>query len=531
MASGRKTMKINTQERAVSTDINRLQAFAAADLAEMFRYWMNVNSGTDDLEAGAVLVEDTTLDTPLTAEIVNGLLVRPQLAALDLLVDAGVMFALAPDDGPDDSDYKFIHDPGIQTLGTLTMTAGGGGDTRIDIIEVQVSSEVVETDNRDIFNPTTGLFTATSVTKATQGTCTTVGGATNIRVRAGTPGAGIPARANGWLPLCVACVPVSATTCDDMTFWDVRPLLSDREFSPFKLSNAIPRLRQSRLNATTLSATKGWLEASYAGRRLGGRIRRGTPGTDAESISLSDVANQENAGCTFVAHQPYYVYLLTPFGLPRWARYTDASSGSRIPRSPRGIPVVSMIAPDNNGVPVSAIVIPTSTGLGGSTQAGVLVAAGWATTGPAQKGFWGSEDGQMLAVGTSDYSNVPKVTMSLPGGNIGRATFTPNTDFPANAKALLVAFDVAITPPGSVESPAFYVAVKDPGGTTVLALQYATGASTPATTGYTWQHTVWIPLRTSYPTSTPAANQVFDVAYSGGGTLDSGHARIIGWRL
>ncbi len=40
MASGGKRMQINTRERLVSTDHNRLQAFASAERAEFARFLM-----------------------------------------------------------------------------------------------------------------------------------------------------------------------------------------------------------------------------------------------------------------------------------------------------------------------------------------------------------------------------------------------------------------------------------------------------------------------------------------------------------
>ncbi len=62
MSSGKRVMVINTQERAVSTDINRLQAFAARDDGEKglvltcpFTALRNTSGGA------ATASEDTTL--------------------------------------------------------------------------------------------------------------------------------------------------------------------------------------------------------------------------------------------------------------------------------------------------------------------------------------------------------------------------------------------------------------------------------------------------------------------------------------
>ena len=122
--------------------------------------------------------------------------------------------------------------------------------------------------------------------------------------------------------------------------------------------------------STTTSGGNG------SAHRLGGQLRPGSPITDVAYVDLGNSANQE-ASFSSVGGNLVYLYLLTPFGLRHWARYTDAVSGSRVPRSPRGIPLVSAVAPQHwSGLPSSAIVFPSAFGFNGaSTQDGVCIGA------------------------------------------------------------------------------------------------------------------------------------------------------------
>src|SRR6267378_3249810 len=357
MPSGLKTSIINTQERAISTDINRLQAFAGAGLGELLRYLINVG-GNDDKDAGRTAIEQS-LSAPLSAQIANGLLVRPQNGNLSLFVDPGVILAYAPDSDPDSSAYKIIKDAGVQAFGVLPITPGQVGGTRIDIVEIQVGSTVTEFDSRDEFNPTTGLFSPTNVPKARQGNVTGTG---NIRVRAGSAGGAFPGVVTGWLPLAVVSVPAIATSCDGMTFWDVRPLMNDLAFGLSALTTDRPILNPGVIDAITLNHAEGWVSAILNSRRIGGRLRRGSAGTDADFLDLTAAENRENGFTPTVGI--WSLYLCTPFGLPCWARYTDVTAGLRVPRSPRGIPVMSMVPIDPDGRPTSAIALPAALGLG-----------------------------------------------------------------------------------------------------------------------------------------------------------------------
>jgi len=456
MAGGQKNVTINTQERAVSVDINRLQSFMNASQAEAMRYLMDASLGSDDLGAGGVITEYSTLNTPLQAEILNGIQVQPQIGSLNIIIAPGVVQAIAPDGSEtpvgspalgDSSYYKYIRDVGVQTLGALAMTPNSSGQIRIDVIECQVASLVSETDNRDVFNPSTGLFAASTVTKATQD-------GLSYRVRAGTPGSGFPGSVNGWLPLAVASVPTGTTTNDTITFWDVRPLVSARIIPPFNtyLSTISRQHVTGRVDSTT-TAGKSLLMAAMdvpgifpSSTRLGGASGRGTPGSDigGTQVDLQDTANVSG---TFSTGAPCYLYLLEPFGLPRWARYTDAVSGSRLPRSPRGILVLSATKPTYSGIPSAPIALPSSTGLAGTASSGVCVVAGFAVSGSGGMG-------NIIMDGRVQWPSTPWPSAAGATGAITGTTgviwsLAENTTHPPNARGLHIGIGANLNISGS----------------------------------------------------------------------------------
>lgn len=433
MSSGQERMVFNTRERVISPDSNRLQDFLALGLAEQARALFDISYGTDDLDAGAVASETASSTDPLTAEILYGLMVQPQAGSNSVLVSAGAGFFLAPDGGADDSNYKWASSEGEQTLGQLLIPSNAGGSPQISIVECSWSAITTETDNRDIYDPSTDTFSATLVTKVRAGALT-------FRVRTGTVGGGFASvlTASGWLPLAIASMPAGGSDCDDATFWDVRALVSDRQFGSTKMTHDLPK-NLGQFGATVfdtgVASFYGVFEKTINGRRYGGRIRPGVPLTDANFIDLMDTANVAN-GQVPGNNVYWYVWLLAPFGLPRWARYTDGPSG-RVPRSPRGIPVVSSVDPDKKGSPTAAVALPTSTGLGGSTSDAALVACG-------------RTDGSGTITGTvmdgkeqAFHTNFVTINAGTSGILSGAWTLTDNTDFPASARAIRARINVS----------------------------------------------------------------------------------------
>lgn len=539
MSSGRKKVIANSQERAVSTDINRAQTFAAFCDNEIWRYLLNVGNGSDDLDAGGTPTEYPSTETPLRAEIVGGLLVTPAVGSFAVSVAAGMLFVLNPDavPSPDDSSYKYVRDPGATGL---AIAANTSGSIRIDVVECARAADadtVLETDNRDIFSTSTGLFTPQLVVKASEARL-------QYRVRQGTPGLGYPAAQAGWLPLCVVSVPDGATSNDDCTFWDVRPMVHDREFGVANLARSFPNTIRNFLRVDDSYnagsgpgglVANGIVEATLNGRRIGGAMRRGSPGTDADLVDLFDGANQ-SPGFSFPHPGLYHLYLVTPFGLPRWARYTDSSSGIRKPRSPRGIPVLSLVTPRTNGKPSSAIVLPTDTGLGSQSLDAVCVFTGAGDSALTTLNG-GVVDGDRIHLcNTRESTN----ETSHSGSSI-LFTLTAGTHYPAHAKSVFVRFflgysvpydhygyiggDFTILPAGSTmavagQIKAFQVSTHNDGFTSTAVLHAS--------------EVVEIPIPTSLPSLSALASFIvkLDAYFNANGiTPATASFTVYGWRI
>ena len=443
MASGFEELVFNTRERVVSVDHNRAQKFKGKDLAELLRNLLNVYAGTDDTDSAGLgdFGNLFTPGNPLSAEVIQGLLVKPQVGSLALLVDIGTAMIVNPDLAPDDSSYKYVNDFGVSVVGALVMTANASGSVRFDVVECQPADTVIETDNRDIFDPTSGLFTVTNVTKARANRLT-------YRVRLGTPGAGFPGTVAGWLPLAVACVPNGATNNDVMTFWDVRPLINDRAYGPFNVGQDLPKADRGTLgNQLGTGQLAGVAEYVFAGRRIGGRLRRGTPDNNTvqrQFVDVTDVTNQE-PGFSFSNGALYYVYLVLPFFLPRWAKYSNQADQpgipQRVPQSPRGIVVVSNRPPAHMyGVSTAPIQLPAPWPVG-QTALGLCIDAGI-----------GNGAGPGIAT-IERVRTLPDVTANIVagttilGGAASQFVLSEDTHYPRNARALILHFGLHVSVP------------------------------------------------------------------------------------
>lgn len=435
-----KDLVFNNLERAVSNDVNRLQKFKAKDLAEMFRY-LFVDGVSQDSQGGSNTGqgdEVLTQTSPLTAMVINGLLVQPSIGTDTCTVDPGVLWMVDPDATPDsdDSVYKYISDPGTGAA-PLLLVANSSGQVRIDVIECSRISSDVESDNRDIFNTATGMFTATTVVKVRAGKL-------QYRIRQGTNGAGFPGTAQGWLPLAVAAVSGTASTWNDVTLWDVRPLVGDLETSPTPSFRDFARLHHVHLECdAATNVAKNYLRGLADGAPMGtaykggGSIALGNDGEVNLGIDLWNAANNE-PGVVFTNARPWYLWLVQPFGLPRWVRYTPSSFGFRYPRASRGIPVISTKSPGYFGAPSSALTLPTSTGLIGTSTTALCVAAG---------AVYLSKPNIIRGDGRAIQFQTGLVSIAANAGET-----TSNTDFtltdgvhyPKNAVALYVNFRITI---------------------------------------------------------------------------------------
>ncbi|MGA7123698.1 MAG: hypothetical protein WBY94_26575, partial [Polyangiaceae bacterium] len=528
-----------TLERALSSDINRAQLFAAANASERLRYEMNIGAGTDDLDAdGAVPVPVTALTSPMTAEIFNGFRVGFGVGSLTITVDPGVMYAIVPDGDADSSVYKEVVDPGIAS-GMIAMTGNVSGSTRIDVVECQYTTVTTETDNRDVFNPATGGFAAASVTKVQSGGLT-------YRVRQGTPGSGFPGTASGWLPLAVASVPNGATSNDSMTFWDVRPLLKDRIFAPFNSTSDTSRWHHSNYVVdTVLSTGKSLLLGSVdvsatdpitpspGTRRLGGRLRTSSVSADLpggyDGVDLNDSNNWSG---TIPANGIGYLYLLEGiYGLPRWARYSNATTGVRTPRGPRGFLVVSPNVPvDYWGSPIGSIGVPSITGLGGtSTYKGVCLGALL---------YSSSKATATVCDGRTQWS---QAYGSFSGVNSGTGPFTvvytltDNATHMGGAKALWVTFSISINQSVTNLPVAIAVSLQDSTLGQTFAVPYADSFGPPPTspTTFTLTRTIRVPWPSIYPYAASIAVRKLVVTVTGPTSIGSGtsSATVVGWDL
>lgn len=475
MSSGQRQEIFNPLERVVSSDMMRAQNFAQATLAEILRALFDTNLGTDDTLAGGAYLTNLVQASPVVGEIIGGLLFTPGVGTTGSIVGPGVVCVYDPDTSPstDDSQYKVIQDPGSSSLvnASLAFTSNTTGSIRIDVVEcsrVQPDS-VIESDSRDVFNTVTGLFTAATVNKVTAAQM-------QYRIRLGTPGSGFPGTAQGWLPLAVASVPPGATTWSTpgalVTLWDVRPLIEDRIFGISNVSQDLPRRTKLLYSASSGTGSQylvnGIIEATSGvqGRRVGGRMQRGSPGVDAlGTVDFSDPANQE-AGLSLAGANPalIYHYLCTPFGLPRWARYTDASSGALFPRSPRGIPLVSKVPPSHvYGLSTALITLPPVFGFDSEATPGVCVGA---TT---------YSGGLLNGATTSDGWTNPSIPINLVTATVPATTIAVGSNTDVLPQAVVYVASTAGFP--SVGS--FWV-----GGSQVFYTG-KTGGGTPSFTGCT----------------------------------------------
>lgn len=461
MSSGRKAVRQNTRERVISTDFNRTQSMVAGWNNEAAREQMlapqddSFYVGTTFFAPGPVSVAGDILvpSAPDYAGILNGLMVIVPAAATYLLISGGMLVvvdpegaagssdptALNPDDGPGPS--RLVYSAGVTVAGSLSWTPNPGPGTRIDIVEVQRTNVVAETDNRDIFDPATGLFTPAAVTKV-------IVGDLSYRIRLGAPGGGLPTPALGWVPLAVMATGAGAVNLDAVVVWDVRPLLSDLASPYAQVRSIFPRTERFSFVCERHS-TPGQLKLSgesvgaYLGWKIGG-IFREPDLTSTPFVNLANAPFYQAAGFVSVAGFPYYVYALWPQGYVRWVRYHNlpvAGVGGRVPGSFRGIITVSQ-TPPINGQPIAPVALPPAWGLGVSTIFGALVASGTVDGGGLALGFIG--DGDMISheFGLAPWFTVPPSSIV---GPIVSYILLPGIHFPAGASRVRAASLVTCT--------------------------------------------------------------------------------------
>lgn len=447
MSSGSTFVQYNSRERMVTDDQNRAISLAARERAEVLRRLANSrgsSSVVEAVEAGGYVntraLDSAPIATPLRADVFEGLCVEPRLGSLGLFVSPGAVGLDDPDgqtgssdsDPPSDNDsrYKVVVDPGIGTLGALLMSAGsGGGDDRLDVIECRRTEIVLETDNRDVIDIGTGLVAPATVPKI-------VAGRLEYRVRAGTPGSPILTLAQGWLPLAVAFVPSTASMVDDMTFWDVRPLVTDRVDPPtartyLRALQESPELLSDEITAGGETRVSGIVMTRSGAYLAGGVLNDG-------SVARIDVRAAANHGQAYapVEGALWHLYLVFPLGLPRWVRYV--SSGGLIgPGTLRGIPTVVHVGPASYaGTPTAtSIAPPLSTGISGGHPA-VHIASGIIGSGPAERGI--IADGRVHRFTGTAVGAAPAVLPAASTDTTDRYELVANTHYPKTARSVIV---------------------------------------------------------------------------------------------
>lgn len=503
MTQAGQRMILNTRERIISTDHNRLQAFADRNEGEAARFGIDaVGQGAN---AGGVVDVNTAATNPLRGTILSGLLVRPT-GTVDIAIDGGVVLMRDADAVPsaDDSQLKRVIDPGLGT-GTLTLTPGSGG-VRVDVLECARIDLVTESDNRDVFDPATGLFTPIAVPKVASARLT-------YRIRTGSNGGGFAGvgTATGWMPLAVFVVGSAATDWTGVTIYDVRPLESDIRTSHHRVVDT-NREHKGRLsfNAPTMMLS-GEHEVESQGRALGGRFN-------------DDLTNALSSGFIALANLPFVVWALTPFGLPRWCKY----GSNLLPGGSRGVLCISNVQPTPYvGTPVATVALPTATGLGGSTQAGAAVGIGYCNTVPAIRSFrtkgWRTYPADHIAAAVLSGSGTADVVFGL----------TQAVHVPQGTRTVRLRFSILVS--GLVASTATLINlqlhIRNAASATVLQDNFSInlGADTGGLGRMIWEYE--IPLNDEhYSAGTVGViDEVRVVCLNGGGITYSGQTATVVW--
>jgi len=516
----------NFRERMVSDDLNRSEQYLAAAAVEQLRHLYLASAVEDEAEGKTAVASLVT--TPLRAIVLEGLRVRPEIGTTSLFIEPGALVCASPDADPHpaDSTARFIVDGGQQTAGQLVLTAGGGG-TRIDLVECAPSNVVIEADSRDIFNPGTGLFAPVNINKVARGALT-------YRIRTGVAGGGMPAREAGWLPLAVCSVPSSATTWDDVTVWDVRPLLADLARPPHLVVEQFPRSLRQFGSVIEEGAgnwrARGVIDLELSGWKCGGDIATAASGLNY--VRLDSGGGNQEPGFAAVASSPYYLYLAQPFGLPRWCKLSPSTSGERTPQSPRGIPIFTQKAPAGlSGKAGSAISLPTATGLGGSTTNAIVALAGVFGVGTAfcalaQEGGAYRLENPGIALAPASGAATSTVVYSLVG----------NTSYPAHARAVSLRFSTTVSDTtGTVHGVSRELRMRDSTGVVVYSRKFTTTETVPAAGSYTDVWELDLSITPNLPTGaaqTVSVELTFGVTGGVGPETYSGQSAVVcGWQL
>lgn len=195
---------INVRERPLSTDINDIQALTGRSLVEVLQFLLyneRINL-SNPLETGGpegyVLGGLTVSGSGANASISPGVLLQNNAALL-------------PAPGPLDSNIRLA----TQRSVVLEPAPTPGSDTYY-LLEARMAEVVVTSPSRDVLDPVTGNFVATTVPKLHERRL-------EFRWRAGTADAA-PATVVGWIPLAVIFRPAAGGNVLTSHVQDARPI-------------------------------------------------------------------------------------------------------------------------------------------------------------------------------------------------------------------------------------------------------------------------------------------------------------------
>jgi hypothetical protein len=525
MGSGNKRMVINPRERAVSSDINRLQAFAAADMAELFRQMLlPVNTYEPSCSAADPTSYVTGVTTPLTAVIINGLLVNPQLGSTNTFITPGVAYVVNPDaaPNPDDSSFKLVNDPGRPAgEAGIAFAPNTSGSTRVDIVECQCADVHLSSENRDIYDQISGLFAPALVYK-------TMAARFTYRLRQGTPGAGLPAMVAGWLPLMVAVVPNGVTTWTSaVKCYDVRPLISESANGAVRAVDAPYQTKCFMALHPGSTHLDGYCASTYSWFKAGGALSSG-----GNYFADLGAAAQFASGFSAPTNGPVYIYACFPAGLPRWVQY---DSSLNFPNGMRGILQFSTVHPYfYKGQSQSAFVLNSALGLGATPcRANACIGAFMTAAGTDLPVALTADGVTVWQLNGPDPVNAASV-----GATTGQFALNSGVHFPNNARAIYVSLYVnwaGTTTAGRCalgvityestdgaqimrDTETLYIDVASGGNFTTRIYRIPIDRGFPATDGGT------------VPTTFDVRLDYSDLA-TRGGTAGTVTANIIGWEL
>lgn len=472
MSSGRKQLRENTRERVVSTDFNRAQAFGYGYSNEFLREQVLVPTDADyyagvtfpvvgppigGVAPASFAIDQVTPQAPEYGTVLNGLMVVVPVGATSILVSPGSILVidpegqagssdptpLNPDDGP--GPNRTVYSAGINAIGVLPWTPYAGAGNRIDVVECQRTNVVTEVDNRDIFNPATGLFTPQAVTKVTSGELT-------FRIRLGVAANTVPAAAQGWFPLAVISTPTGVVNLDSCYIWDVRDLASDMATPNVRRTTLLGKPEVQNLYADDATAPaelrlSGESTATWGHYRFGGKLY--DPRTNLNYRDLESGTFAKEPGYVAPPSGLYYVYALFPDPYRRWVGYTStaiAGYAGRIPGGFRGILTVSNIAPATiYNTPFLPIAPPTGWGITSLTTTGQLIAVGKTDAATNLERFIAS-DRKTWATQAPTVTTAGVLT-ALP--SVYSFAFLAGVNFPTNARTIRILVTATVTGMGA----------------------------------------------------------------------------------